>query len=96
MTQCRHCKKFFASYRCSKITHGECDCPKCQGYCKCPEYSIAGGRVFKGDIIIAYVLSMGPKKPKKVVTPDRKEIGRASSPAEAMLMAIRNHEGGGR
>lgn len=22
-------------YRCSARTHGECDCPKCQGYCKC-------------------------------------------------------------
>jgi hypothetical protein len=32
---CPHCEKFFAAYRCSKRTHLECDCPKCQGYCEC-------------------------------------------------------------
>ena len=32
---CPACKKFFAKYRCSKKSHGECDCPKCQGYCRC-------------------------------------------------------------
>lgn len=33
---CKYCKKFFAKYHCSAKTHGECDCPKCQGFCKCP------------------------------------------------------------
>lgn len=33
--QCRKCASFFRSYSCSACTHGECDCPKCQGYCEC-------------------------------------------------------------
>lgn len=32
---CKHCRKFFARFRCSADSHGECDCPKCQGYCTC-------------------------------------------------------------
>jgi hypothetical protein len=32
---CKHCTEFFKRFRCSAATHGECDCPKCQGYCKC-------------------------------------------------------------
>jgi hypothetical protein len=32
---CPACEKFFASHRCSAVTHGECDCPKCQGFCTC-------------------------------------------------------------
>ena len=32
---CKHCKKFYAKFRCSRVTHLECDCPKCQGYCEC-------------------------------------------------------------
>jgi DNA (cytosine-5)-methyltransferase 1 len=35
--QCAHCQAFFAQYRCAAESHGECDCPKCQGYCKCNE-----------------------------------------------------------
>jgi len=35
MEQCKHCNKFFENYRCSQQTHGECDCPKCQGFCEC-------------------------------------------------------------
>jgi hypothetical protein len=34
---CSHCQQFFARFRCSATTHGECDCPKCQGYCQCEE-----------------------------------------------------------
>jgi hypothetical protein len=33
--KCEHCQQFFAKYQCGKDTHGECDCPKCQGYCEC-------------------------------------------------------------
>lgn len=33
---CRFCKEFFEKYVCAKnIGEGECDCPKCQGYCEC-------------------------------------------------------------
>ena len=35
MTQCKACTEFFKRYRCAAATHGECDCPKCQGYCEC-------------------------------------------------------------
>jgi hypothetical protein len=34
--KCKHCEEFFARYRCSRTSHLECDCPKCQGYCTCP------------------------------------------------------------
>ncbi len=33
--KCKHCREFFKRYRCAKDTIGECDCPKCQGYCEC-------------------------------------------------------------
>jgi hypothetical protein len=33
--QCKFCKIFFAAYQCAAAKHLECDCPKCQGYCKC-------------------------------------------------------------
>jgi hypothetical protein len=32
---CEPCQRFFAKFSCAAATHGECDCPKCQGYCKC-------------------------------------------------------------
>lgn len=34
-SECKHCSAFFKSYRCGMTTHGECDCPKCQGMCEC-------------------------------------------------------------
>jgi hypothetical protein len=34
---CKYCKEFSARFRCSAESHGECDCPKCQGYCECKE-----------------------------------------------------------
>jgi hypothetical protein len=34
---CRHCEQFYARFVCGAATHGECDCPKCQGYCTCHE-----------------------------------------------------------
>ena len=34
--QCKHCTKFFSEYRCN-ASHGECDCPKCQGFCTCSQ-----------------------------------------------------------
>jgi len=33
--QCKHCKEFFAKYSCGADRYGECDCPRCQGYCEC-------------------------------------------------------------
>lgn len=33
--QCKHCAAFFSKFRCAAQSHGECDCPKCQGYCEC-------------------------------------------------------------
>ena len=36
--QCDACARFFARYRCNGPASGqigECDCPRCQGYCKC-------------------------------------------------------------
>lgn len=32
---CDPCRRFFARYYCSAAKRGECDCPKCQGFCKC-------------------------------------------------------------
>lgn len=32
---CKHCEEFFKRYSCAKTTIGECDCPKCVGYCEC-------------------------------------------------------------
>jgi hypothetical protein len=36
---CPKCEAFFARFKCSAATHGECDCPRCQGYCKCEDRS---------------------------------------------------------
>jgi len=33
--KCQSCTKYFVNYRCSAASHGECDCPKCQGFCTC-------------------------------------------------------------
>jgi hypothetical protein len=33
--ECKHCVEFFKRFNCSARSHGECDCPKCQGYCRC-------------------------------------------------------------
>ena len=52
-----------------------------------PEYAIRYGRVMKGSLIIATFRPNG-----KVWTVDGRLIGEASSNAEAMLMAIRDHE----
>mgnify|MGYP003336941819 CR=1 FL=1 len=35
--KCKHCSKYFANYSCGKNINGECDCPKCQGFCQCKE-----------------------------------------------------------
>jgi len=38
---CRECKEFFARYVCAQTRgYDECDCPKCQGYCECPDPDI--------------------------------------------------------
>lgn len=38
--KCNACLMFFAMFRCgANQGEGECDCPKCQGYCKCHETS---------------------------------------------------------
>ena len=34
--ECRSCRAFFERYKCGRaIGEGECDCPRCQGYCRC-------------------------------------------------------------
>ena len=33
--RCVACVRFFSRYQCAMIPHGECDCPRCQGYCQC-------------------------------------------------------------
>ncbi len=33
--RCRACEQFFARFQCGAAVYGECDCPKCQGYCEC-------------------------------------------------------------
>jgi len=40
--RCKYCEEFFSRFRCGKESHGECDCPKCQGYCKCDELHPSG------------------------------------------------------
>jgi hypothetical protein len=30
---CKYCRAFFLRFRCNKPQ--ECDCPRCQGYCRC-------------------------------------------------------------
>jgi hypothetical protein len=36
MSECRHCLAFRErGFICSALIHGECDCPKCQGFCEC-------------------------------------------------------------
>lgn len=34
---CAKCTKFFERFRCNAPM--ECDCPRCQGYCKCKKGS---------------------------------------------------------
>lgn len=42
MPQCRECRRFFARYTCGRHRgFNECDCPKCQGYCQCPDPDLA-------------------------------------------------------
>lgn len=40
--RCSYCTRFFASFRCN--APGECDCPPCQGICRCALYVIADAR----------------------------------------------------
>jgi len=30
---CKYCRVFYSRYQCSRYL-GECDCPKCAGYCE--------------------------------------------------------------
>lgn len=59
------------------------------------DYEITNGRVLKGRMIIAYAY---PTRGAgfRLLAPDGRFIGRSTSKAEAMLMAIRDHEGGRR
>jgi hypothetical protein len=62
-----------------------------------PTYSVGGGRVLKGRCIIAYLHPAdGQQLYVTRATKSPSLIGTASSQAEAMLMAIRDHEGGER
>lgn len=33
--KCKPCRDYFARFSCGMAVYLECDCPKCQGYCKC-------------------------------------------------------------
>ncbi len=35
---CDPCVRFTERFKCNKPQ--DCDCPKCQGYCKCSEFNI--------------------------------------------------------
>ncbi len=48
---CKACQRFFSRFRCS-ADQGECDCPKCQGFCKCvrvTRYVVAKDYYKNGD-----------------------------------------------
>lgn len=61
---------------------------------KPPTYSVTDKYVLKGSTIIAYLHPADVHGRIIHVARAGKIIGLASSPAEAMLMAIRDHEGG--
>lgn len=56
-----------------------------------PEYSCTRTRVLKGRVVIAW-LRPGPRGALEVWKVGGRKIGRATSPAHAMLMAIRDSE----
>ncbi len=52
--ECKFCKRYFKSWSCGKDKGtGECDCPKCQGYCECEDTQsrqVAGDHYIKLDV----------------------------------------------
>jgi len=39
--RCGACVAYFSRYQCGADQgSGECDCPKCQGYCRCADYTL--------------------------------------------------------
>lgn len=40
MPKCKQCTDFFTKFQCGASLFGECDCPKCQGYCKCSQDTV--------------------------------------------------------
>ena len=59
---CRYCSAFFERWRCSAAELGECDCPKCQGFCECTtEHAKSGGR---GARRTRRFVAAGPQQPK--------------------------------
>lgn len=56
------------------------------------EYSCRPDRVLKGSVVLAWLRPV--LNGLKAVTPNGRRIGVATTPAEAMLMVIRDHEGG--
>lgn len=55
------------------------------------EYSISNGRVLKGRTILAYAIA-SKSGLLTLRAPDGRFIGTAESPAQAMLMAVRDVE----
>lgn len=43
--QCSLCRAFFARFRCN--SPGECDCPRCQGSCRCASTYVVEDQVFR-------------------------------------------------
>jgi hypothetical protein len=35
--KCSFCDRFFSQFKCWAKSRGECDCPKCHGYCECEQ-----------------------------------------------------------
>jgi len=57
---CEPCNEFAAKgYRCTKTSHGECDCPKCQGFCECD----TRGEIDTENLRLAVVEQMKDKSP---------------------------------
>lgn len=50
MKPCECCENYFEKYSCGMLQCGECDCPKCQGYCACSDYV----KELDGDYLAKY------------------------------------------
>ncbi len=61
-------------------------------YERTSEYTVRDGRVLKGHTIIAYTFRRRDGG-LNVATPNGRSLGRADSPAHAMLMAARDQTG---
>jgi hypothetical protein len=68
---------FFEKYRCAQQTHGECDCPKCQGYCECTQLETKRIPLTEHQIEFLAVKHAPPIDPAFAVHDDYIEFARA-------------------